>query len=98
MRASKPVELPADLVTANRLVLQKDPTMILYQEHPWNVGDPPACARQTSLTPKELAALLPIPEEIPWHTCRTHHRRACRLVPYRHGRRTCRSHADAHVG
>ena len=53
MHRSKPVELPADQVTANGLVLQKDPTMIVYQEHPWNVGAPAECVRQTFLTPKE---------------------------------------------
>ncbi len=27
--------------------------MIVYQKHPWNVGAPPECVRQTFLTPKE---------------------------------------------
>ncbi len=31
----------------------KDPAMIVYQKHPWNIGAPPACVRQTFLTPQE---------------------------------------------
>jgi len=31
----------------------KDPAMIVYQKHPWNIGAPPVCVRQTFLTPQE---------------------------------------------
>ncbi len=27
--------------------------MIVYQKHPWNIGAPPVCVRQTFLTPQE---------------------------------------------
>src|SRR2546422_9089649 len=53
MHRSKPVGLAADRVTEKGSALQKDPVMIVYQEHPWNLGAAPACVRQTFLTPKE---------------------------------------------
>jgi sulfite oxidase len=53
MQRSKPVGPPADHVTEKGSALQKDPALIVYQEHPWNVGAPPATVRQTFLTPKE---------------------------------------------
>src|SRR3989442_3407546 len=53
MPRSKPVGSPASRVTEKLSSLQKDPAMIVYQTHPWNIGAPPACARQTFLTPKE---------------------------------------------
>jgi sulfite oxidase len=40
-------------VTEKGSALQKNPALIVYQVHPWNVGAPPACVRQTFLTPKE---------------------------------------------
>ena len=53
MLRSKPVGSPADRVTEKVSSIQKDPAMIVYQTHPWNIGAPPACVRQTFLTPKE---------------------------------------------
>src|SRR3984893_18503638 len=53
MHRSKHIGPPADRVAEKRSVLQKDPALIVYQAHPWNVGASPACARQTFLTPKE---------------------------------------------
>jgi sulfite oxidase len=51
MQRSKPVGSLADRVTNKVSSIQKDPAMIVYQEHPWNVGAPPECVRQTFLTP-----------------------------------------------
>jgi len=48
------------------------------------------------LTSKQLD--LRAQSALDWPARRTHHCRACRLVPCRHGRRTCRSYADAQVG
>src|SRR6266516_2712269 len=53
MQRSKPVGSPTDRVIEKGSSLRKDPAMIVYQEHPWNVGAPPECVRQTFLTPKE---------------------------------------------
>ena len=53
MQRSKPVGPLADRVTEKGSSIQKDPAMIVYQEHPCNVGAPPACVRQSFLTPKE---------------------------------------------
>jgi sulfite oxidase len=53
MHRSKPVGPSADQMIEKGSSLQKDPVMIVYQEHPWNVGAPPECVRQTFLTPKE---------------------------------------------
>jgi DMSO/TMAO reductase YedYZ molybdopterin-dependent catalytic subunit len=53
MYRGKPVGPPAVRVTKKGLALQKDPAMIVYQEDPYNAGVPPACVRQTFLTPKE---------------------------------------------
>src|SRR5437899_2062906 len=53
MRRSKLVGPSADRVTEKISALQKDPALIVYQAHPLNVGTPPACVRQTFLTPKE---------------------------------------------
>jgi sulfite oxidase len=53
MNRSKPVGSPADRVTDKVSSIQKDPAMIVYQKHPWNIGAPPECVRQTFLTPKE---------------------------------------------
>jgi sulfite oxidase len=53
MQRNKPIGPPADRVTEKRSALQKDPTLIVYQTHPWNIGAPPQCVRQTFLTPKE---------------------------------------------
>ncbi len=53
MQRSKLVGPPTDRVTEKVSSIHKDPAMIVYQEHPWNVGAPPECVRQTFLTPKE---------------------------------------------
>ena len=53
MYRSKSVGRSADRVTEKGSALQKDPALIVYQARPLNVGAPPACARQTVLTPKE---------------------------------------------
>jgi sulfite oxidase len=53
MQRRKPLGPLADRVTEKVSSIHKDPAMIVYQEHPCNVGAPPACVRQTFLTPKE---------------------------------------------
>ena len=53
MHRSKPASPSADQETEKGSALQKDPALIVYQEHPWNVGAPPASICQTFLTPKE---------------------------------------------
>jgi hypothetical protein len=53
MQRSKPVGSLADRVTNKVSSIQKDPAMIVYQEHPWNVGAPSTCVCQTFLTPLE---------------------------------------------
>jgi sulfite oxidase len=53
MRRSKSLGPPADRVTEKVSSIYKDPAMIVYQKHPWNIGAPPVCVRQTFLTPKE---------------------------------------------
>lgn len=53
MHRSKHVSPPADRVSERGSALQKDPALVVYEEHPLNVGTPPACARQTFLTPQE---------------------------------------------
>jgi sulfite oxidase len=53
MYRSKHISPPADRVSEKESALQKDSALIVYEEHPLNVGTPTACARQTFLTPKE---------------------------------------------
>jgi sulfite oxidase len=53
MQRSKLVGAPVNRVTDKVSSIQKDPAMIMYQTHPWNVGAPSVCVRQTFLTPKE---------------------------------------------
>ena len=53
MYKSKPISSLQDPMTENESALQKDPAMIVYQEHPCNLGVPPASVRETFLTPGE---------------------------------------------
>jgi sulfite oxidase len=53
MQRSKPAGSLADRVTEQVSSIQKDPAMIVHQTHPWNIGAPPVCVRQTFFTPKE---------------------------------------------
>jgi sulfite oxidase len=53
MQRSKPAGSLADRMTDKVSSIQKDPAMNVYQTHPWNMGAPPVCVRQTFLTPKE---------------------------------------------
>lgn len=53
MQRRKPVGPLADRVTEKVSSIHKDPAMIVYQEHPWNVGAPAECVRQTFFTPQE---------------------------------------------
>lgn len=58
MRRSKPLGPSEHLLIEKESVLQKNPLMIVYQEHPLNVRTPPACVRQTFLTQRAEGTLL----------------------------------------
>jgi DMSO/TMAO reductase YedYZ molybdopterin-dependent catalytic subunit len=53
MHRSKHISPHASRVSERGSASQKDPALIVYEEHPLNVGTPPACAPQTFLTPTE---------------------------------------------
>jgi sulfite oxidase len=53
MYRSKPSGQSTDRVTGRSFALQKDPAMIVYEEHPCNLGAPPGVVREMFLTPQE---------------------------------------------